>query len=446
MNFFLKNAYILLILIFLLGSGAHAENSIFLKYPKLFDGLKSLKPGDIVKLKNIGIAIETTENHKGKAAGIYYILYPRDIDIKSTHKQPYNKIYPYLHLNLPLLPDSSPTSFLVISDQPESIIEDGLYAKSTVPAGKRVRFLIDHFNKSRQTKWVKVFLTAAEDSVLMIHKKGSSIEDNSVAAGTVADKISHQISLADHRDLQENIPYLLEQFGPVKPGETLVAWYEMTPGKDMCIRTVVTDKDKLTAPGEEDFASLPKLKSLKWSDNEERLKELVDSLLYPSRYYRVLDSFIHARGIFPYPDRYCKAVYDYIKNPAWVQVYSAFEYIEGLDELTADDNPVQTNNRGNYGSYVRMNIAFKSLPWGVDKVAVIAVNNSDSMGGMFKTTLDNTTGTFFIFDKTSDIIRADKGVLLWKGRVKKGETIDIEFFALANTSVRIWYLIIPVKD
>lgn len=426
------------------------------EFSSIFQVINNSKPGSIINLSDMRIKVSATEDIMGDLTeGTYYIFFPKDIDIKRTDTMPYKKDYPNLHLNLPLSIDSSPVVYLVVSDQPESITEtnvyldkpgpaiDGLYQYSTVPKGKRFRFLADHFNDSKLTKWVKIFLTSKEDAKVIIHKKGSGVADNSVVSGTIAETLSRNTILTEHLDLKAGIPYLLESIGPLKPGQTAVAWYEMTPTESVSVRTVVTDRDKLVNPTEDELNQLPKLKSFLWKDKEEKLKKIVKKEDYPSRYARVMESFIHARGIFKNPDRYCVSVYDFKKNPYWIQFYSPFEYIEGSDELTADGIPVKTNNRGNYGCYVRTNIKIKSLPEGCKNIAVFAVNNSDTIGGLFTTSLNNITGETVIMNKNTEIMKNNKAVLLWKGEAGKNSDLNIQFYSLANTSVRMWYMLIP---
>jgi hypothetical protein len=452
-------AAILLIMILLFPARNARAETIPEKYPRLFAALAALKPGDVVNLADLAIRLDYREDHTYNEPGSYYLLHPRDLDIRATDDPPYAHEFPHLHLNLPLMPENSPTTHLIISDQPESIKEenhyfedtgwgtDGLYGKATAPAGKRVRLLVDHYNQSKKTKWLKVFMTAREQTTVNIHKKGSSVADNSIVAGSLADQISHQVNVADVREIPADRPVPLGQWGPLHPEDTAVLLYEMTPLKDISFWTVITDEDGLASPSMADLESLPKLKSLKWKDREEKLRGLVKRERFPSRYARALESFIHARGIFLYPDRVCRSSYDFAGNGRWIQAYSAFEYTEGMDELTADGAPVRTNNRGNYGGYIRMNIRLSSLPEGANTVAVVMVNTSDTLGGMVKTTLDRKTGTSFVFSKasmTNDVISQKKAVLLWKGEARPGSDIDIQFFSLANASVRPWYLIIPL--
>jgi hypothetical protein len=429
------------------------------RYPRLFAALGRLQPGDVINLADLAVRLDYTEDHTYNEPGSYYLLYPRDLDIKSTDAEPYTKDYPYLHLNTPLQPEKSPTTYLILSDQPESLKEeneylggrgkgiDGLYGKATAPGGKRLRFLADHYNQSSQTKWLKVYMTSQEDCTVNIHKKGSSVAENSIVAGSLADQLSHQVNVSDIREIRAGTPALLGTWGPVHPEDTAVVMYEMTPSKDVTYWTVIADEDQVQSPSPGDLESLPKLKSARWREKVEKLRTYVKPERFPSRYARVLDSFIHGRGLFHYPDRYCACEYDFDSSHAWVQAYSAFEYIEGYDELTDDGNSVKTNNRGNYGGFIRMNIRLKSLPEGTTRVAVVMINTSDTLGGMVKTTLNRTTGTSFVFSKASlsnDIISQKKAVLLWSGEAAKGSDIDIQFFSLANTSVRPWYLIIPM--
>ena len=437
------------------GSGSSADSA------DLQSRISSLSAGQIVDLSSLNIRILFAEEHGAPEPGIYYLLYPRDLDTRGTDTAPYKEQFPYLHLSLPLIPENSPTANLIMSDQPETIEEnnryldsnasgtDGLYGMSTAPAGKRLRYLADHYNHSKSTKWMKVFLTSIEDTSVYIHKKGSDVSSNSVVAGSFADQSSHQVNLSDVRTLQAQVPALLGSFGPIKPEDTAVALYEMTPRANMVVWTVITDEDALVSPTIQDLQALPKLKSLRWRDREEKLRKLVNPELFPTRFNRVMDCFIHARGIFPRPDRFCRAVYDYRKNPQWIQAYSAFEYIEGTDELTSDGVPVSTNNRGNYGGYVRMNIKILSLPPGADGLAVLAVNNSDTLGGLFRTAVNKADCTSFIFDKTglsNEIIKSKKTAVLWKGKVKEGSDLEIQFFSIANTSVRLWYLLVPYRE
>lgn len=425
----------------------------------MLESLAMHNPGDVVELSELFIRLDYAEEHTWKESGFYYLLHPRDLDIKETDSEPYSGDFPYLHLNLPLLPENSPTACSILSDQPESIKDDneyledtgsgtdGLYGKATAPGGKRIRFLADHYNQSTKTKWLKVYMTSAEDTMAYIHKKGSSVAENSIVAGSIADQISHQVNLSDMRTITAGTPALLGEWGPIHPEDTAVVLYEMTPARDVTIWSVITDEDALTSPSIEDLERLPKLKSCRWREREEKLRSYVNPQRFPSRYARVLDCFIHARGLFQFPDRFCRSSYDYAKNPYWIQAYSPFEHIEGIDELTADGTAVETENRGNYGGYIRMNIKLRSLPEGTGKVAVVALNTADSLGGMFKTTINRTTGTFFVFNKMSlsnEIITQRKAAILWKGDVKPGDALDIQFFSLANTSVRLWYLVIPI--
>jgi hypothetical protein len=451
-------ALLLFIIYSLLFASPAAGENIPEKYPRLFAGLANLQPGDIIDLKDLAIRLDYSEDHTYNEPGSYYLLYPRDLDIKATDDSPLAREYPYLHLNLPLVPENSPTTHLILSDQPETIKEEnaylencgwgtnGLYGKATAPAGKRMRLLADHYNQSKQTKWLKIYMTSREDAAVNVHKKGCSVAANSIVAGSIADQISHQVNVSDIREIKADTPSLLGQWGPINTEDTAVVLYEMTPNRNVTFWTVITDEDKLSSSIAE-LDALPKLKSLKWRDREDKLKTLVKKDRFPSRYSRVLDSFIHARGLFPYPDRVCRSDYDYLKNKRWIQAYSAFEHIEGIDELTGDGKPVETDNRGNYGGFIRVNIKLKSLPEGINRIAAVMINTSDTLGGMFKTTLDRKTGTSFVFNKaslSSDTIAQRKAVLLWKGAVERGSDLDIQFFSLANTSVRPWYLIIPL--
>jgi len=445
-------------LLLLSASPARGED-VPAKYPRLFAAFSALEPGVIVNLADLAIRLDYAEENCYREPGSYYLLYPRDLDVQATDSGPYAKKYPNLHLNLPLVPEKSPTTYLVMSDQPESIREDneylgnggkgtdGLYGRATSPGGKRMRYLADHFNQSAATKWLKVYMTSPCDTTVNVHKKGGSVAENSVVAGSIADQLSHQVNLADIREVRAGTPSLLCSWGPIAPGATGVVLYEMTPNSDVTYWTVITDGEKLNAPALEELESLPKLRSLKWKDREEKLRAYVKADRFPSRFARVLDSYIHARGLFPFPDRVCTSKYDFERSRRWIHAYSTFEYIDGLDGLTADGAPVKTNNRGNYGGYIRLNVRIQSLPAGMNKAAVIAINTSDTLGGMFKTTLNRKKGTSFVFNRTSlsnEVIGQKKAVLLWKDAVQKGDDLDIQFFSLANTSVRLWYLVIPL--
>lgn len=436
-----------------------AGNNIPGKLTKALSAISNMEIGNVADLKDLGISIDYIEEHYATDPGIYYLSYPRDLDLRATDCKPYCMRFPYLHLNLPLCPENSPTNYAILSDQPETIKDenrylekkgsgaDGLYGKATAPANKRVRFLADHFNQSEQPKWVKVFMTSAEDTMLYVHKKGGHVADSPIVAGSIADEISHQVNLSDVREIKADTPALLGEWGPVNKDGTAVIWFEMTPKSDVTIWTVVTGDETFNPQSVADLDALPKLRSERWRDNKEKLRTLVNPERFPSRYKRVIDCFIHARGIFRQPDRFCASDYDFKKNPHWIQAYSAFEYIDGIDELTEDGNPVETNNRGNFGGYIRMSIKLKSLPAGTHKIAIITVNTSDSLGGMFKTTINRNEGSSLSFNRASasnEIITQKKAVLLWKGEATEGSTVDIQFFSLANTSVHPWYLLIPM--
>ncbi|MBI2251824.1 MAG: hypothetical protein HYU63_03580 [Armatimonadetes bacterium] len=427
-----------------------------------FEKISQLKIGEIINLKKLNLEINYLEKIKEKNPEIYYLEIPQDLDIKNTELPPYSSLFPYLHLNLPFEDDKSPTQYLIISDQPESIDENnyylgidktganGIYAQSFIPAQKRIRMLIDHQNLTDKNKEIRIYLTSfEEDNTIYIHKKGWKAASNSLVSGSLAEQISRETILADKRSLSPNLPLLLEKWDALKPKETLVSWYEFTCSKDTLLQTIVVDEGELINPNFEILKNLPKLKSLRWRDKEEKLKKLVNKIEFPSRYNRVLNNFIHARGIFHNPDKAAYSTYDYQKNPYWVQVYSSFEYIEGKDELTENDIPVDTNNRGNYGAYIRTHIDIKSLPVNINKIAILAVCTADKLGGLFHTAINRTSGELLVFAKPDNdfpynLITLNNAALIWRGKIAKGDFVDINFFSLANTSVRIFYLIIPI--
>jgi hypothetical protein len=432
---------------------------------------RALPPvGKNAEFKALGIELLATRQQAPRAqqdSPVYKIYYPGDLDRRSTDDPAYAGKYPGVHLNVPLKAQPSNVNFLFLSDQPERILDDrkrtpaaapgspepgpgatGIYARSPIPGSSTVRVLVDHTNGTLRPLRFDLMWIPRKEGRLMVRKRSLSVHKDSVAAGNKAFSEMAEIVVEPRRDLvvDGGIP-LVSQL--LKPEETLVLHQEHFCSAPGDLAAIVSEVDSGLVDQKAKLDRLPVLHSIVWKEEEQRLGKFIDKGADPTRWNRIRQSFQHARGHFPAPDRVADVDYSvssWSESDYPLQVYSKFESIPGVDvTVKQGDSAAVTDNRGKYGAKVGMRWNLKALPPGCKEVAVVALNRGAVFGGRHRVT-DGKRTSFEVFHTPGSPGLLPKGSAstLWRGPARVGDQIQMWTEPMANTSVQLWYALVPL--
>lgn len=440
--------------------------------PRLENLAKALPAlGKNVKVETLGIQLVPSSQPAPKptqGATSYKIYYPTDLDRRSTDDAAYAGKYPGVHLNLPLKTQPGYINYLFLSDQPERILDDrkrtpaaaagstapgpgatGIYARSPIPGQSTVRVLVDHTNGTKRNLRFDLVWVPSKDGFLTVRKRTMSVHQDSVAAGKQAFvEQGGQVVVEPRVQLEKDkSTILVSQL--LKPEDTLVLhqeYFSSAPGNLAAIVSEV-EAPQVATPVELD--ALPVLHSIVWKEEEERLGKFIDKSVDPTRWNRIKQSFQHARGHFPSPDRLAEVDYQvssWSEADAPMQVYSKFESIPGVDvTVKQGDAAAVTDNRGKYGARVGMRWNIKALPPGCKEVAILALNRGAVFGGRhWVSDGKKTVAEVFHAPNNPGLLPKLFASTLWRGPVQPGSQIQMWTEPMANTSVQLWYLLVPI--
>lgn len=432
---------------------------------------KALPPvGKNVEMKTLGIQLLATNQKAPKAdqdGPVFKLYYPGDLDRRSTDDPAYAGKYPGVHLNVPLKAQPSAVNFLFLSDQPERILDDrkrtpaatpgssepgpgatGIYARSPIPGGSTVRVLVDHTNGTKRPLRFDLAWVPRKPGFLTVRKRSLSVHQDSVAAGNRAFSEMAEMVVEPRRSLEADSGIaLVSQL--LKPEDTLVLHQEYFSSAPGDLAAIVSEVDEGLADQKSKLDLLPVLHSIVWKEEEERLGKFIDKGADPTRWNRIRQSFQHARGHFPSPDRVADVDYSvssWSESEHPLQAYSKFESIPGVDvTVKQGDVAAVTDNRGKYGAKVGMRWNLKALPPGCKEMAVLALNRGAVFGGRHRVT-DGKRTACEVFHTPGKPGLLPKGwaCTLWRGPVQVGDQIQMWTEPMANTSVQLWYALVPL--
>lgn len=429
--------------------------------------------GKIGDMKKMGLGMFPSEKLpppiKQDAATYIYTI-PKNLDRGSTDQPPFAGKYPGVHLNLPLQVQKSYINYLFISDQPERILDTrkremspaqvasganvtiepgatGVYARSPIPAKSTCRVLVDHTNGTKRPLRFFLMWMPEQEGFLSVKKRSQSVHKDSVAAGSRSFVDAGTMAAEPRIGLEPNVGVELAE-ATLKPEDTVVLQMEMfTSAAGQLVAIVVEDGQEIPR----DLAALdnvPILHSILWQEEEERLGKFIDSKADPKRYERIKNSAQHARGHFQFPDRatsidYSVGSWKESESPA--QLYSLFESIPGTDSTVVNGSSV-SDNRGKYGARVGLKINIKDLPPGCTEMALLAVNRGDVYGGRHWVSDGHKTAfeTYLRPNVGQGVLRKGQACNIWQGPVRIGDTLTMWTEPMANTSVQLMYVLVPL--
>lgn len=428
--------------------------------------------GKNVEFKALGLELLSTSGPAPKAsqsATSYKIYYPKDLDRRSTDEPPYAGLYPGVHLNLPLKTQPSYINFLFLSDQPERILDDrkrtpaaeagspepgpgatGIYARAPIPGRSTTRVLVDHTNGTKRPLRFDLVWIPQKEGFLTVKKRSLSVHQDSVAAGNRAFSDMAQIVVEPRLDLKPDQGLnLLSQV--LKPEETLVLHQEFYSSAGGDLAALVSEVDQGPTDRKALLDKLPVLHSIMWKEEEERLGKFIDKKADPTRWNRIKDSFQHARGHFPAPDRLAEidyAVSTWNEQDCPLQTYSKFESIPGIDVTVKNGSSAAiTDNRGKYGARVGMRWNIKALPPNCKEVALLALNRGAVFGGRhWVSDLRRTASEVFHTPGKPGLLPKGYACTLWRGKIQPGDQLQMWTEPMANTSVQLWYALVPIPE
>lgn len=436
---------------------------------RLAKGLPAV--GQIADFKSLGIELQATNKPPGVAAQTatsYKIYFPTDLDRKSTDDPPYAGKYPGVHLNIPLQVRPSYINYLFISDQPERILDSrkrtpaeapgsadpgpgatGIYARSPIPGKSTVRVLVDHTNGTQRPLRFDLVWLPSKQGFLTVRKRSLSVHKDSVAAGSRAFGDMAEVVVEPRQVLQPDTSCILIS-QRLEPEETVVLHQEFFSSSPGTLAAVVSEVDNSAPDRLAQLDQLPVLHSIVWKEEEERLGKFIDKSKDPTRWNRIMDAFQHARGHFPSPDRSAEVVYNvtsWAEAESPMRTYSKFESIPGVDvTVKKGQQPATTDNRGKYGARVGIQWKIAGLPPGCKEVAIVAINRGAVFGGRHWVS-DGRRTVFEVFHRpgtSPGLLKQNCASTLWKGPVGVGDQIQMWTEPMANTSVQLWYLLVPL--
>ncbi|MBM3461507.1 MAG: hypothetical protein FJX76_05350 [Armatimonadetes bacterium] len=414
-------------------------------------------PGQIVDMKTLGITVGSLEKPPAQIEGGFNFRTPADLDRRSTDSGELKGKFPGLHLNVPLHVVPDDVSFLFLSDQPEEIRDDrlredqtrgatGVYARSSLPGKAPVRLMLDHTDGADRPLTLWLLWVPRQDGVVMVRKRGLFSHKDSVHAARRAFEQNLETPVEPRVGVRAGAPHPLFQIA-MKPHETAVAQMEFVSTVPGELVSVVTEASAPMPAGLAEIDALPVLHSIVWKEEAERLKKFIDPALLPRRYKRIMEAYQHARGHFHYPDRMATVTYNV---PRWsahpVRAYTLYESVPGWDQTIRDPKKRRTDNRGKYGAVVGMRVKIQALPPGCDRMALIVLNPYNTFGGRHLVTnvKDAANEVLFLPGGRHGLLPKEKAAVLWLGNVKKGDVITMTTEPMANISVYLWYLLLPI--
>lgn len=463
-----------LCLIPLLACGLSAQPVTPGPSPRLQNLAKNLPAvGQNGEMKNLGLQLQPTSGKAPTATqndAVYKLYYPTNLDTKATDVGPLAGKFPGMHLNLPLKVQPSYINYLFISDQPERILDTrkrtppaaapagtpdpepgatGIYARSPIPGRSTVRVLVDHTNGTKRPLRFDLMWIPNKEGFLTVRKRSLSVHKDSVAAGSRAFGEMGEIVVEPRQVLQPDKGItLVSQL--LQPEETAVLHQEYYTSAGGHLAAIVTEVEQPATSKTADLDQLPVLHSIVWEEEVHRLGQFIDKKKDPTRWDRIRQSFQHARGHFPSPDRVAEVDYDV---STWkeadypLRTYSKYESIPGVDvTVKQGDKDAVTDNRGKYGAKVGMRWKIKSLPPGCKEVAVLAINRGAVYGGRHWVSDGRRTVAEVVHRPKTEpgLIKTLGMSTLWRGPVEKGDTLQMWTEPMANTSVQLWYVLVPI--
>jgi hypothetical protein len=438
--------------------------------------------GQIVDMASLGITVGSEERPPRPIEDGYNFRTPADIDRSATHG-------PSLFLNQPLRKRPGDVDFLFISDQPEEARDDrlredgsrgasGIYARAGFPRASTIRVLMDHTNGTRRPLRMLLMYLPAWEGTIAVTQRGEAVDRDSVAAGHRAFLQARRVLPQARRFLHVGDAIPLVDL-TIKPGQTAVVHLLCAPSVAGQMIALLQDPKAPLPVSLAQFNQIPVLHSIVWREEAERLKKFIDPGMQPTRYRRILNSFQHARGSFDAPDRVARVTYDadsWSNKAAPVRVYSLFESIPGRDPTARDPldphaTEARTDNRGKYGGVEELRITIARLPPACHRLALLAVNPDGTFGGRHYVTDGHSQerDTWFLppprpritwfeekvpVDPLHSLVPGDvlpllehgKATLLWRGNARPGEVIRMWTEPMANISVYLWYVVVPLPD
>ena len=435
--------------------------------------------GRMAEMKKLGLSLAFSDKLPSPArqdAPSYIFVMPRNLDRGCTDLPPLAGKYPGIHLNLPLQVQPSYINYLFISDQPERITDTrkrtppagtlketgvaqdglacapgatGIYARSPIPAKSTVRILVDHTNGTKRPLHFSLVWVPQNEGFLSIRKRSQSVHKDSVAAGSRSFELAGA-TIAEPRLEERPDQAMVLTETALKPDETVVLHMEMFTSAPGQMAAVVSEEAGDRPKDVAALDALPVLHSVVWQEEEGRLGKFIDPRKDPKRYQRIKSTFQHARGHFQFPDRSTQIDY---KVGSWkesdcpTQVYSLFESIPGVDVTVArGSKPATTDNRGKYGARVGLKLNLKQLPPGCREMALLAINRGDVFGGRHWVSDGRKTAfeTILRPGLGEGVLRKMHACNLWRGPVKAGDTLTMWTEPMANTSVHLLYVLVPL--
>lgn len=457
--------------LFVLLAGALAAQGGETPSQRLRNLSRALPPvGKNAEFKALGIQLVPSNQPAPKASQgepTYKIYYPTDLDRRSTDDKAYAGKYPGVHLNMPLKTQPSYVNFLFLSDQPERILDErkrtpaaaagspdpgpgavGIYARSPIPARSTVRVLVDHTNGTKRPLRFDLVWIPKKEGFLTVRKRSLSVHQDSVAAGKRAFSDMAEVVVEPRRDLKDNLGIaLVSQL--LKPEDTVVLhqeYYSSAPGD---LAAIISEVEAPMTASRDELDALPVLHSIVWGEEEDRLGKFIDKNADPTRWNRIKQSFQHARGHFPSPDRLAEVDYEvssWSETDSPLQTYSKYESIPGVDvTVKRGEAAAVTDNRGKYGARVGIRWNVKALPPGCKEVAVIALNRGAVFGGRhWVSDGKRTVSEVFHMPGNPGLLPKGSASTLWRGPVQVGDQIQMWTEPMANTSVQLWYAVVPL--
>ncbi|GMU57422.1 MAG: hypothetical protein AMXMBFR33_65680 [Candidatus Xenobia bacterium] len=445
----------------LLGTSLAAQegvNSPSERLRKLIEGLPAI--GQQVESTKLGIRM-TVGDHSPRPGDVYEFAAPSDLDRHQTDLPPLKGRFPDLHLNIPLKVVPGSVNYLFLSDQPEEIRDDrkrvpakpgggdpgpgavGVYARSPLPGAAPIRVLMDHTNGTKRPLVMWLVWVPEKDSFVSVRKRGESKDKNSVKAGGEAfvgfSKTIFEPRAYVHAGASQPLVRM-----PLTPGVTGVVHLEYTATDKGELFAAVTEEDQVPTLAE--LQEMPVLHSIVWEEEIERLDKFIDPEKNPTRFHRIKKAFQHARGHFQFPERVGHASYSV---PSWsekswpVQVYSVFESTPGVDVTV--DGGATTDNRGKYGARTGFDLELKELPPGCREVALVVINRSSPYGGRHWVSNGRQASEVIYAPGVGSGLLGNKAVsTLWRGPVKRGDRLTMWQEPMANGSVQLWYMVVPI--
>ncbi|MEW6279937.1 MAG: hypothetical protein AB1758_15010 [Candidatus Eremiobacterota bacterium] len=420
-------------------------------------------PGQLVETVKLGFRMLVAARSPGYHPEEFVFAIPPDLDRHSTDETPFRGRFPELHLNVPLEVVPGSVNYLFVSDQPEKMTDErkrvspreggadpgpgatGLYARSPLPGAAPIRALMDHTNATARPLVMWLVWVPQADGAVSVRKRGECADANSVKAGGVAFVEMSRTRFEPRAVLQAGASHPLVRM-PLTPGQTGVVHLEFTSTVPGELFAVVTEPRE-SPPALAELEETPVLHSIVWQEEEERLGQFIDPEKQPTRYQRIRQAFQHARGHFQFPERVGRAEYragswDERRNPL-VQAYSLFESIPGVDVTV--QGGATTDNRGRYGARIGFELRLAELPPGCREVALLVANRSGPYGGRHWVSNGRVANEVIFAPGLAPGMLGNKQVAtLWRGPAREGDTLKIWSEPMANGSVQLWYLVVPI--